>query len=611
MLRFSSSVGACPILRATSRSPTNPSSLRLGKDPVGFRENRQQQSLQNPDPPLRPEDILDDSENESNQPGWIQDSDDAEITDARCTSEARRISDVSEINVAPETPDTRCRSDVSERTVDVEANNILDESEIAEDTTDVAAHAKLQHQMRISPKFTLRQKKKIVWEAFSKAKHVRATARKYKISHGSIYHWKSLFERASSEQPQNVQHLESNSRGLIGAFYHRYHQDDDDGFGTKDKNRITNITIPTSAGGKLTVHSGPQCRIPLWAQVHLSRYFDHLRSLNQRVAISDMCTEYMTICPSDTEELSYTALRQRVYRWVKSVNIVDRAVTHQAQKGDYCLQRINDWVAFIRQQIEVYNIKEENVVNFDETNVDFTLEAKRTLDRKGARTVQSVSASSSSRATVMLGVSMTGHKFPPYVIFKGKRGGRIEERELANPTANDYPSGMILTVQGNAWMDEQGMLLWIEKVWEPFVKSRPEDDLFLLILDEFKGHTVGSVMHRLAELRTLVEIIPGGYTGKLQVMDVGINRPFKATYGEEHFSFLRFRHSETPPGTRIIPWRQDVASWISTAWKAVKEESITKTWVHIGIRDPPLRPIDYIDDIEETRIQLGAEAFLF
>ncbi|KAL7577572.1 hypothetical protein ACA910_015100 [Epithemia clementina (nom. ined.)] len=444
-------------------------------------------------------------------------------------------------------------------------------------------------------------KKKIVWEAFSKAKHVRTTARKYKISHGSIYHWRSLFEPAGLEVNTNVQHFELNSCGVIGHYYNRFQNDDDEEFG----NCHGGLSV------KLTAHSGPTVRIPDWVQIHLARYFDHLRSQNQQVSISDLCSEYMTICPSDTEDVSYSALQQRVYRWAKSSNIVDCAVTHQAQRGDYCSQRINDWVAFVHQQMEVYNIKPENMVIFDKTNVDFTLEAKRTLNRKGACTVQSASTSLSSRATVMLGALMKGMMLPSYVIFKAKRGGRIKEREFANAMLHGYPTGLVLTVQGNAWMDEPGMLLWVEKVWALFMKSKPDDEMFLLILDKFKGHTVASVMHQLGELRTLVEIIPGGYTGKLQVMDVGVNRPFKAAYSEEHFLFLQQQHSENIPGTRIIPRCQDVAMWITKARGANKEETIKKTWVHIGIANPPLRPIDFIDNIEETQIQLGAEAITF
>jgi hypothetical protein len=39
-----------------------------------------------------------------------------------------------------------------------------------------------------------------------------------------------------------------------------------------------------------------------------------------------------------------------------------------------------------------------------------------------------------------------------------------------------------------------------------------------------------------------MEIIPGGYTSKLQVMDVGLNRPFKFYYQEAAFAFFDNGH---------------------------------------------------------------------
>jgi hypothetical protein len=49
----------------------------------------------------------------------------------------------------------------------------------------------------------------------------------------------------------------------------------------------------------------------------------------------------------------------------------------------------------------------------------------------------------------------------------------------------------------------------------------------LLELDQCKVHLMGSVVGALEGCGTEVEFILPGYTGKLQVLDVGINKPFK------------------------------------------------------------------------------------
>ena len=80
---------------------------------------------------------------------------------------------------------------------------------------------------------------------------------------------------------------------------------------------------------------------------------------------------------------------------------------------------MSDWVQYVTAQIRMLGIPFKNVANFDETNADFNVDSNTTLNEMGARTVTVKGALSSQRATVMLGVSMTGEQFPPFIIFKG------------------------------------------------------------------------------------------------------------------------------------------------------------------------------------------------
>jgi DDE superfamily endonuclease len=60
------------------------------------------------------------------------------------------------------------------------------------------------------------------------------------------------------------------------------------------------------------------------------------------------------------------------------------------------------------------------------------------------------------------------------------------------------------------------MLEWIEKVWKPSISCNKTS---YLILDECRSH--------LTACNTEVDLIPGGYTSRLQPMDIGLNKPFK------------------------------------------------------------------------------------
>jgi hypothetical protein len=286
----------------------------------------------------------------------------------------------------------------------------------------------------------------------------------------------------------------------------------------------------------------------------------------------------MIVCPEECVEATKHALRQRVYRFAQNIGISSRAVTHVAQNTTHCLITIQDFVAYIIQQISRYKISMCNIVNGDETNCDWALPPKRTLDNKGKRNIEAQSSASSGRCSTLLCVTANGERLYPFVIYLGSKKGTIKKKELKE--LNGYPKEMKYTTQKNAWMDEETMLEWIEHVWKPFADSRR--GMLMLIIDEAKAHMTAKVLRALSELRTIVEIIPGGYTSKLQVCDVGVNRPFKHYYGEQSERFVCGWTNNHPPGEKPKPTRRDVAQWISHAWEKISSDTIMQTWRHIG-----------------------------
>lgn len=72
------------------------------------------------------------------------------------------------------------------------------------------------------------------------------------------------------------------------------------------------------------------------------------------------------------------------------------------------------------------------------------------------------------------------------------------------------------------------MSAWIEKIWKPYIASALSESSPLL-LDEFKCHMQGAIGDDLAGVGTelKLELVPGGYTCVLQLMHVGVSKPFK------------------------------------------------------------------------------------
>ena len=167
-------------------------------------------------------------------------------------------------------------------------------------------------------------------------------------------------------------------------------------------------------------------------------------------------------------------------------------------------------------------------------------------------------------------MTLTGEKLPPLMIFKGKPNGRIC-REWTG-ASSPYPQSCTYAVQHKAWIDRSVFMMWIEKVWKQFCVGKVST---YLLMDECSVHMCGECVQAIQSCGTDVDFIPGGYTGKLQVLDVGVNRPFK--------DFVREKYEQFMSQNDRKPSRLDVAQWVADAWKRVSMESIINTWASIGI----------------------------
>jgi hypothetical protein len=124
-----------------------------------------------------------------------------------------------------------------------------------------------------------------------------------------------------------------------------------------------------------------------------------------------------------------------------------------------------------------------------------------------------------------------------------------------------YPEDQIYTVQEKAWTDEQAIMEWVDEVWGSYTRD-PQRDRWgtYLLQDECYVHLMVSVNNQIYKLGTGVEIIPGEYTGSVQVLDKGLNKPFKGYLREEFEEWMRMN------GSRSRPSRAEVAQRVTRAW---------------------------------------------
>ena len=106
---------------------------------------------------------------------------------------------------------------------------------------------------------------------------------------------------------------------------------------------------------------------------------------------------------------------------------------------------------------------------------------------------------------MILAVTAVKEKLPAMVIFQGKY------------ITAGYPQDIVYTIQEKAWNDTEMMTEWIKKVWHPFCVKR--NKLTYMIWDKFSVHMKKHIVHQMQNFGTKVDLIHGGYTGKIQILD--------------------------------------------------------------------------------------------
>ena len=87
-----------------------------------------------------------------------------------------------------------------------------------------------------------------------------------------------------------------------------------------------------------------------------------------------------------------------------------------------------------------------------------------------------------------------------------------------------------------------------------------------------------SCINQIQDCGTEVDFVLEGYTSKLQVLDVGVNKPFKG-YVKESYEKFMVDNTDGKKASRL-----DVEKWVDEAWNKVTSEKISNTWASIGFQ---------------------------
>jgi hypothetical protein len=347
--------------------------------------------------------------------------------------------------------------------------------------------------------------------------------------------------------------------------------------------------------GKWTMHSGRQSNFSRGNE--LCEWVLSLRNDGMPVSMNLVilrAAQMDTDFRRKKQQTKYSIVR----RLLRSRNIVIRAKTHEAQRPPKEME--DEGKAFItrvRPTLAAPNRDPKYILNMDQTPVFFSMTPNTTLNIRGKRNINVRSSSGSTmRLTCAITVTASGDILQPLIIFKGTRNGRIS-REFSSSDGG-FPPNCSYACQERAWMDEIEMLQWVDEVITPWASTVPSGIVPYLLLDSYRCHMMSSVVERIQDLGIEVEHIPGGCTGLVQPVDVGINKPFKnrcRRRWEEYMLEEGLLQNKTQP-----PTRQLMALWCTESLRDTTVDIVKNAWRHAEYSYFPQEQIVEEEETEES-----------
>ena len=319
-----------------------------------------------------------------------------------------------------------------------------------------------------------------------------------------------------------------------------------------------------AAKQNVTLHKGHPGTLSHDEALYILDFYEQLHERGIPVDSQLLAIELQRFSPQ-LNQVSIVILRRRVLRVMKKNNITHRCVTHKAQNIHYEQPIIDDFTHYINRQIVIGRYSADLIFNMDETNVDFDPSPRTTLSKIGERSVNARISGHSGRCTAILACTMSGIKLPAMVIWQGVPNGRIAREVLGQLFARD---NIKHAVQVRGWMDSDKYQLWVREVLVPYLNGR----YGYLLQDQFSVHMKEENIAATQRAGVEVDFIPAGYTACLQVLDKGVNKPFKQFVRDHSIAWLQQAQQGAKPN------RLDVTNWISNSWNQITPETIRNTW---------------------------------
>ena len=127
------------------------------------------------------------------------------------------------------------------------------------------------------------------------------------------------------------------------------------------------------------------------------------------------------------------------------------------------------------------------------------------------------------------------------------------------------------------------MQQWVDEIFGAYLAANPppEGVIPVLFLDSYRCHMMASVVLRIEAMGVEVIHIPGGCTGLCQLLDVGVNRLFKARVRRMWEEWLNDLLEQTDKVCDAM--REEVSEWMAAVfWEMVGSRVLRNCWRKTG-----------------------------